>query len=217
MFIKDYYGILHLPPSATLQEIKRSYRQLAQQFHPDKHNNDPYKADQFEQIKEAYEVLTNPRKKNHYLQQRWYNQSMGNKKSGTGPVTPPGILKQCLELNRYVATLDKHRMDREGLGFHISEVLSNDAVEKLKSFNEPEVIKAIIISVLDTIGPLNPNQAEKVFGQLYKLADESDDSKALIAAIMERLIKTEKRRKFQPILILFITIILCILIYLGSR
>src|SRR5436190_4318411 len=110
MQVKDYYSILRLKSSATLSEIKKAYRILAQKYHPDKNNNDAYAASQFSEIKEAYEVLTNPLKKQYYLQQRWYHQSLG-KKFRTGPViNPPSVLKQCLELSKYVSTLDKHRM-----------------------------------------------------------------------------------------------------------
>ena len=79
MQLKDYYSILELHPSATRDEIKKAYRRLAHQYHPDKKNNDPYAAAQFSNIKEAYEILSNPVKKDQYLQQRWYTQSIGKK------------------------------------------------------------------------------------------------------------------------------------------
>lgn len=63
MHLKDYYKLLELEPSATLPEIKKAYRRLALLHHPDKTGNDPYSAAQFSDIKEAYEVLTNPTKK----------------------------------------------------------------------------------------------------------------------------------------------------------
>ena len=87
--LKDYYSILELQPSATLQEIKKAYRRLALQYHPDRTNNDRYAAVHFTEIKEAYEVLTNPTKKEFYLQQRWYHQSMGKKFTGNKQITPP--------------------------------------------------------------------------------------------------------------------------------
>jgi curved DNA-binding protein CbpA len=77
--LKDYYYILELPPSAAGDEIKKAYRRLAHQYHPDKKNNDPYAAARFSDIKEAYEILSNPLKKDYYLQQRWYAQSIGKK------------------------------------------------------------------------------------------------------------------------------------------
>ena len=67
MHLKDYYNILSIEPSATLSEIKKAYRKLAHQSHPDKNQNDPYASALFAEIKEAYEVLTNPTKKEYYL------------------------------------------------------------------------------------------------------------------------------------------------------
>ena len=63
MHLKDYYKILEVETSADLLEIKKAYRKLALQYHPDKNHNDPYATAQFSAIKEAYEVLTNPAKK----------------------------------------------------------------------------------------------------------------------------------------------------------
>ena len=76
-------------------------------------------------IKEAYEVLSNPSKKEYYLQQRWYDQAM-NKKQTDIVVTPVTVLKQFLELDRYVSQLDVHRMDKEGLYDYICHLLSDD-------------------------------------------------------------------------------------------
>src|SRR5260221_11419015 len=115
MQLKDYYKILELEPSATLAEIKKAYRRLAQQYHPDKNSNEQYSLVYFSEIKEAYEVLTNPSKKENYLQQRWYQQSLGKKEFSTQPVTPVTILKQLLELDKYVSGLDIFRMDKARL------------------------------------------------------------------------------------------------------
>ena len=54
---KDYYGILGVRRDASSDEIKRAYRQLARQFHPDV-NPDPEAAEKFKDINAAYEVLS---------------------------------------------------------------------------------------------------------------------------------------------------------------
>eukprot|EP00112_Aurelia_sp_Birch-Aquarium-sp1_P019177 Seg4693.2 transcript_id=Seg4693.2/GoldUCD/mRNA.D3Y31 product="DnaJ subfamily B member 4" protein_id=Seg4693.2/GoldUCD/D3Y31 len=59
---KDYYNILGLSRSANSDEIKKSYRKLALKFHPDK-NSAPDAEDKFKEISEAYEVLSDPKKR----------------------------------------------------------------------------------------------------------------------------------------------------------
>ena len=56
---KNYYKILGVPRNAKLKEIKKSYRELALKWHPDKNTDDPEKAESmFQDISEAYEVLS---------------------------------------------------------------------------------------------------------------------------------------------------------------
>jgi curved DNA-binding protein CbpA len=66
---KDYYAILGLTPAATLADIKRAYRRLARQHHPDT-NTSPDAARRFRQITEAYEVLSDPARRKAYDQTR---------------------------------------------------------------------------------------------------------------------------------------------------
>ena len=64
-----YYEILKITPSATLEEIKKSYRSLALKWHPDRHQDQKEAAEKkFKEIKEAYEVLSDPEKKKIYDQ-----------------------------------------------------------------------------------------------------------------------------------------------------
>src|SRR6185369_15388296 len=127
-----------IEPHSTLAEIKQAFRHLALIYHPDKNPNDKYAAVRFNEIKEAYEVLTNPVKKENYLQERWYNQSIGIRRTA-GIITPVSILKLILELEQYVSRLDVHRMNKEGLSDYIEELLSTDTIKSLKDFNEPEI------------------------------------------------------------------------------
>ena len=98
--VKDYYKILELPTTANLQEIKRSFRRLAQQYHPDKNNGSQMAAAHFHEIQEAYKVLSNPKKREAYHYQRWYVRSTG-KPFDSAPLTPAGILQECLLLQLY--------------------------------------------------------------------------------------------------------------------
>lgn len=63
--MQDYYQILGISPRATQLEVKRSYRKLAVQFHPDK-NQSKESEEKFKEISLAYEVLRNPEKRAQY-------------------------------------------------------------------------------------------------------------------------------------------------------
>jgi curved DNA-binding protein len=62
---RDYYEVLGVPRDASSEDIRRAYRTLARQYHPDV-NKEPGAEDRFKEIAEAYEVLRDPEKRQRY-------------------------------------------------------------------------------------------------------------------------------------------------------
>lgn len=63
---RDYYEVLGVSKTATADEIKKAYRQKAIQYHPDKNPGDKSAEEKFKEAAEAYEVLSNPQKRQQY-------------------------------------------------------------------------------------------------------------------------------------------------------
>lgn len=79
---RDYYEILGVSKNSTEAEIKKAYRQMALKFHPDKNPSNKEAEEKFKEAAEAYDVLSNPEKKQRYDQ--FGHQGMGNGFSGSG-------------------------------------------------------------------------------------------------------------------------------------
>lgn len=65
---RDYYEVLGVQKNATEAELKKAYRQMAIKYHPDKNPGDKASEEKFKEAAEAYEVLSNPEKKQKYDQ-----------------------------------------------------------------------------------------------------------------------------------------------------
>jgi curved DNA-binding protein len=83
MSFTDYYKELELERSATEEEIKKAFRRLARQYHPDANPDNPQAEERFKRISEAYEVLSDPAKRAKYDQLS--RQTSGYQRTGGRP------------------------------------------------------------------------------------------------------------------------------------
>ncbi|MCY4321191.1 MAG: molecular chaperone DnaJ [Bdellovibrionaceae bacterium] len=63
---RDYYEILAIPKNASQNEIKQAYRKMAFKYHPDRNKGDKDKEEKFKEASEAYQVLSDPKKREQY-------------------------------------------------------------------------------------------------------------------------------------------------------
>src|SRR6184192_2927583 len=90
---KDYYKLLGVSKSADLKEIKSSYRKLARKFHPDVNPGDKSAEEKFKDISEAYEVLSDSKKRSQYdnYGEQWKQYSGGSGTGGPGTHSGQGV------------------------------------------------------------------------------------------------------------------------------
>ncbi len=90
MEYKDYYAVLGVPRTAKPGEIKKAYRKLARQHHPDRNPGDNAAERRFKEVNEAHEVLADPAKRKQYdeLGAHWQEYARAGGRAGADPFGP---------------------------------------------------------------------------------------------------------------------------------
>jgi molecular chaperone DnaJ len=81
---KDYYKVLGVPKDATEAEIKKAYRKLAREFHPDANKGDAKAEERFKEISEAHDILGDPKRRKDYDEARALFGNGGFRAPGSG-------------------------------------------------------------------------------------------------------------------------------------
>ena len=79
---RDYYEILGINRDASDEDIKKAYRKLAMKHHPDRNPDNPKSEEQFKEVKQAYEILSDAQKRGAYDQ---YGHAGVDPQAGGGP------------------------------------------------------------------------------------------------------------------------------------
>jgi DnaJ-class molecular chaperone len=92
MDYKDYYAVLGVPKTATTADIKKAYRKLARQHHPDRNAGNAAAEQRFKEVNEAHAVLVDPAKRSQYdeLGVHWQDYARAGAAAGSDPFGPGG-------------------------------------------------------------------------------------------------------------------------------
>jgi molecular chaperone DnaJ len=208
MIVKDYYKVLEVTPVASLQEIKKSFRRLAVIYHPDKNNGDQLAAARFVEIQEAYEVLSDPQKREEYNYNRWYT-----RKTGSGyaqqPLTPEELLAASDKLRIAIASMNFFQVDFHSLSAYIRQLLSETNINILHQFNFQNTNRQIIKNLLQAATPLPLRDHLPVHASLMQLAGDDEEMKQLL----QQALRSKKQRalweRYQWMVVVLIIAFIC--------
>ena len=216
MQLKDYYKTLELTPAATAIQIKKSFRQLALRHHPDINPGNAIAEARFREIQEAYEVLSDPDKREEYNYKRWYNRSI-KKEFSNEPLTPAAILAESIRLYNYMLSTDTTRVDYDALSYHIRQLLSDRNVTILQQSGNPDSSATLIEKILPAAGALPLRYIEPIVTALLRVAADNAVLVERITAFSKQQRQKSNWQKYQVAVVVAITILLCWLIYtIGS-
>ncbi|MEP7278002.1 MAG: J domain-containing protein [Bacteroidota bacterium] len=216
MQLKDYYKTLGVQPNASMQQIKKSFRQLAQRHHPDKNPGNAVAEAVFREIQEAYETLIDAGKREEYNYKRWYNRSVNNKFSPE-PLTPAAILRASKKLCDDMQTVNPARIDFDTLSHHIRQLLGDQNTAILLQHNDEKINAAFIGNILPSAGLLPIRYLEPITAVLLRIAGNNVLLTGSIQNFIVRHRQQYRWQKYQAPGVVLLTLFLCLIIYFLCR
>ena len=99
---QDYYEVLGVSRDSKVDEIRKSYRKLARKYHPDLNPGDKAAEDRFKKVQEAYDVLSDAKKRQVYDQYGFYSENIPPGGPGPGAGAPGGMGFGGFDFSEYV-------------------------------------------------------------------------------------------------------------------
>jgi len=215
MSSKDYYQLLGVKSNASTEEIKKSYRRLALKYHPDKNPGDLLAEAVFKEIAEAYDVLSDAKKREDYHYKRFYTYNY--KYAAAQTATPQSILNDAIKLQKLIEKADPFRINRDALLFQLQQILSADNLSLLLEKKQAGINKAIVETILIVCKPLQYTYSEIIAEQLCILAVGNDNLEKKISEFLNNQRKKDTWRRYKVVAALLVAIILCLIIFLISK
>lgn len=211
MPVKDYYALLDVKPGADTGTIKKAFRKLALQHHPDKRQaNDQHDA-YFRELQEAYSILSDPHKRDEYNYKRWLENAMGHALDKS--LSAVDILKIFLQTERFVQQSDKFRMDHLWLGRQIINLFTAERLDAIANSNDPNMIRELNRIGLSLAEDLNLEDTQKLAEQFKTALPNASDFEDLWNKCIENKKRKQKIKGLKLPIAIGITLLICYLIY----
>lgn len=215
MAVKDYYLILGLEAGADVTAIKKAFRKLAMQYHPDKTGSTRENDLHYRELQEAYQTLSDPYKREQYLYSRWLERSMG--KGLDHAITPTEIIQLFLKAEQYLSGTDHFRTNRKLLVHQVVHTFSRQRLDIIAVTNDQSMIDTVASTALKLCNRFNAEQIRTLQTHFECILSKSEKILHQWDELLLARQRMEEREQWKfPVLIL-ITILLCIAIYWASR
>jgi molecular chaperone DnaJ len=215
MPIKDYYKLLKIAHSADLNTIKKAYRNLAMQYHPDKHGDNRSTHFYFQEIQEAYEILSNPEKRENYHYQIWLEKAQGHELDTA--LSTDQIIQLFIHTERAIHETDSFRRNNEQLTEILISLYSNTRLELIAETNDNSLELTTIKLAIASASSLSSIAQYKFIHQLNPILKKHPQMHEIWLQQVNSRIRKEKIEKLKVPIVILTTILLCLAILLLSK
>jgi molecular chaperone DnaJ len=215
MPVKDYYKLLKIAHSADLNTIKKAYRQLAMQYHPDKHGDNQSTQFYFREIQEAYETLSNPKKREDYHYQIWLEKAQGHTLDSA--LTAEQIIQLFIQTERTIHASDSFRRNNEQLTEILINLYNNTRLDLIAETNDNTLETTTLQLAIQSTSSLSSDAQLRLVRQLKPILRKHPQLHEIWMQQVNKRIKKEKIEKLKVPIVIFTTILLCLAILLLSK
>jgi len=207
--MEDYYQILRVHPNASETTIRKAYRKLALQYHPDKTGNSEELNSYFKKINEAYKVLSNAEQRKQFHLQYYalhhYEPVMNSSNE---------ILVACKKLLKQIIQQGDH-INEEAIVLNIQENILNENNLFILKTEENKFIQQQIhqelLQIINKLNFVNGTVLSNILMQKFSFTNESE--KVLLIEILKKKKQEYNWDKYKFFLALLIAILICLGIY----
>ncbi len=213
--VKDLYKVLNVSSSASAEEIKKAFRKLALQYHPDKNDNSPAATQRFMELNEAHYILSDRKRRAGYNYQRYLQNPLFANKPRID--TAEDVLQLSRKLCKDVASMDPFRIDRDLLYFQLMDLLSNDTMVILANANDPLINQEIVQQTSSSFHYLSLDNMQLIAGRLKKIVGDDNHASKQIQRSISYAKQSYYWNRYKFLIALVLAILVCFLIYLLTQ
>ena len=212
---KDYYQILEIEPGSDEYAIKKAYRRLAMQYHPDRSGENQEDAGLFRDINEAYEVLSDPSKREQYHYESWLHQSMGAKMQRY--LDAYQIYQIILESEKYFSGIDKYKINDYALLNVLLNLFSTSRIQSIAAEKNSDLEKNTIRIAIKMTGSLKSECQLQLKERMTVLTNNNPSMNEIWETVINNKIISERNSRYTIPILMLIVIALCTLFYLLGK
>lgn len=211
-----YYQILEIPADADQLTIKKSFRRLAMQYHPDKNSDNSFSQAHYLLIQEAYQTLIDPEQRKAYDTELWISQKRSFYQGTT--VSPALMIKRLQQLSEAVLIKKQFYIQEDHLTAFLLDAMNtvNMSVFQAKANrNEQEIFTDYILFLAKD---LPKSFRDQVFERLkHTLGQQLEDIDIKISSIRQQKRSADWYQQNIFWLLFAIGILLCLLMYFYAK